>query len=183
MLQLLILASGSEAAPPRPSSRACARNAQLRYRPVDFQSRGQIGKATAAGGNPQAMAEEHGAGQPVESADAKYIYFRSRRGIWRIPTGGGDAEEAFVPEHDMWGPITMQPTKKGVYYTEFERSARSMVVSFYDFSTRKSSIVFRLRNADWQGGGSYSVSPDGKSLLYARVDQSQTNLMLVENFR
>ena len=127
--------------------------------------------------------EQNGAGQPIESADGKYVYFRSRRGIWRIPAAGGDEEEAFVPEHDMWGPTNMQPTKKGVYYTEFERSARSMVVSFYDFSTKKSSIVFRLRNADWGNGGSYSVSPDGKYILYARVDQSQTNLMLVENFR
>jgi Tol biopolymer transport system component len=150
---------------------------------IYFQSRGQIWKATATGGNPQAIAEQRGAGQPIESADGKYVYFRSRRGIWRIPTAGGEEEEAFVPEHDMWGPSNMQPTKKGIYYTEFERSDRMMVVSFYDFATKKSSIVFRMRNADWGGGAGFSVSPDGKYILYARVDQSQTNLMLVENFR
>src|SRR5215472_11405366 len=105
---------------------------------IYFQSRGQIWKATAAGGNPQPISEQKGAGQPVESADGKYVYFRSRRGIWRIPAAGGEAEEAFVPEHDLWGPSNMQITRKGVYYTEFMRSERMMVISFYYFATRKS---------------------------------------------
>ena len=67
---------------------------------------------------------EAGRRQPIESADGKYVFFRSRRGIWRIPPAGGEEEEAFVPEHDMWGPTNIQPTKKGIYYTEFERSAQ-----------------------------------------------------------
>jgi Tol biopolymer transport system component len=151
---------------------------------IYFQSRGQIWKATPGGGNPQALAPQDGAEQPVESADGKYLYFRSHRGIRRIPTAGGDDEEAFVPDHVLWwGPASMQPTRKGVYYTEFEQSASSLVVSFYDYSTKKSSIVFRLRNTGWRSSGSYSVSPDGKSILYARVDPIQTNLMLVENFK
>ncbi len=150
---------------------------------IYFQSRGQIWKATASGGNPQALAEERGAGQPVESADGKTIYFRARGGIMKIPAAGGEAEEAFEGQHDMWGPTTLQLAKKGMFFTEFERRQRGMVVSFYDFAAKKSDVVFRLKDANWGRGGSYSVSPDGKSILYARVDQSQTNLILVDNFR
>jgi Tol biopolymer transport system component len=150
---------------------------------IYFQSGGQIWKATADGGNPQALAHQRGAAQPVESADGKYVYFRSRRTFWRVPVDGGEEEEAIVPDHDLTWSTTIQPTKKGVYYIEFERSARAMVVSFYDFATRKSTVVYRMRSMDMQSGATFSISPDGKYILYPRVDQSQTNLMLVENFR
>jgi Tol biopolymer transport system component len=150
---------------------------------IYYQSRSQIWKVTAAGANPELVTEESGVGQPAESADGKYVFYRSHRGIWRVPTSGGEAEEAFMPDHDMWGSTTLQPTAKGVYFTEFERSSNSMVVSFHEFASKKNSVVFHLPNTDWGGGGSYSISPDGKSILYSRVDQSQTNLMLVEGFR
>jgi Tol biopolymer transport system component len=150
---------------------------------IYFQSRGQIWKATLDGGNPQTLAQMRGAGEPVESADGKYVYFRSRRSFWRVPVAGGEAEEAIVPEHDLLWGTTIQPTKKGVYYLEFERSSRGMVISFYDFAAKKSSVVYRTRNFEMRNSGTFSVSPDGKNILYPRVDQSQTNLMLVENFR
>lgn len=150
---------------------------------IYYQMRGDIWKATAQGGNPVQLSKERGGSQPVESTDGKYVYYRGRRSFWRVPADGGESEEAFVPEHDLFFATTIQPTKKGIFYAEFERSARAMAVSFYDFGTKKSSVVFRMKNTDFGNGSVFSVSPDGKYLLYPRVDQSQTNLMLVENFR
>ena len=90
-------------------------------------------------------------------------------------------EEVIVPDHDLAWITTLEITKKGAYYAE--RSARSWVVSFYDFGAKKSSIVFRLQNPDFGQGHLFSISPDGKYILYPRVDQSQSDLMLVQNFR
>jgi Tol biopolymer transport system component len=149
---------------------------------IYFQRRGQIWKADANGGNPRQLTNTFGSVSPEESVDGKYVYYRNRRTIWRVPADGGAEEQAIVPEHDMlW--IVIQPAKKGVYYLEFASSARAMLVSFYDFATRKNEVAFRIKDADFFQAMSFSVSPDGKYILYPKVDQSQTNVMLVENFR
>ncbi len=152
---------------------------------IYFSSRGQIWKADYHGGNPEPILKdrEMGPAQPVESPDGKYVYFRTRRSFWRVPATGGEAEEAIVPEHDLGWVTTLQLTKKGAYYVELQRSVRSLVVSFYDFATKKSSVVFRLNSWDLGSGHQFSVSPDGKYILYPKTDQSQTDLMLVQNFR
>jgi Tol biopolymer transport system component len=149
---------------------------------IYYQLRGQIWKADANGGNPRQLTNALGSGAAEESVDGKYVYYRNRRAICRIPAEGGAEEQVFIPEHDLlW--VVIQPTKKGIYYLEFARGARAMEVSFYDFTTRANDVVFRMKNADFFQVMSFSISPDEKYILYPRVDQSQTNLMLVENFR
>jgi Tol biopolymer transport system component len=150
---------------------------------IYFDYRGQIWKAAVEGGDPKPLVKEMGVAQPVESPDGKYIYYRSRRSFWRVPVGGGEPEEAIVPEHDLLWATTLQLTRKGAYYAEFQRSMRAWVVSFYDFATKKSTVAFKLDNPDFRRGHQFSISPDEKYIIYPKVDESQTDLVLVQNFR
>jgi Tol biopolymer transport system component len=148
---------------------------------IYFDSRNQVWSASPDGANPEAVAQR-GSAQGVESADGKYVYYHWRRSIWRVPVGGGEDEEAIIPEHDMFW-TTLQPVRKGVYYGEFDHGARSVDVSFFEFENKRNSVLLRIRTREMGRTSSFSVSPDGKSVLYPRVDQSETNLMMVENFR
>src|ERR1019366_5428649 len=132
---------------------------------IYFQLRGQIWKAGANGGSPRQLTHTLGSGAAEESVDGKYVYYRNRRTIWRIPAEGGAEQEAIIPEHDLLS-VVIQPTQKGVYYLEFARSARAMLVSFYDFTTRRNEVAFRMKDADFFQAMSFSVSPDGKYILY-----------------
>ena len=74
------------------------------------------------------------------------------------PAAGGEEEEAFVPEHECGAPPPCSPRRKGVYNT-MRASGRSMVVSFYDFATKKSSVEFRMKNADRGNGALFQSRP------------------------
>jgi Tol biopolymer transport system component len=152
---------------------------------IFYQTRGQIWRAAANGGSPTQLTKERGVSDPAESADGKYVFYvlyRMRRTIWRVPTAGGDEEEFIVPEHEI-GRTALLPVRKGVFYTEWQRNTRNTVVAFYDFATKQNSTVFRMKTSDFNEDPSFAISADGKYILYPRVDQSETNLMLVENFR
>jgi len=58
-----------------------------------------------------------------------------------------------------------------------------MSIWFYDFAAKKSSEVLRLNNAEVSRDASFDVSPDGKYVLYPKIDRAQTDVVLVENFR
>jgi Tol biopolymer transport system component len=149
---------------------------------IYYQSGDRIWKAALEGGDPQQVSRFENTAQPVESVDGKYVYFRRWGSIWRVALAGGEEEQAIAPDHDLMWNTTLQPTRQGVYYLEFERSVREPVVSLFDFATKKSTTVFHIKRGGGRDNMTYSVSADGKYILYARVDQSQTNLELVENF-
>jgi hypothetical protein len=64
----------------------------------------------------------------------------------------------------------------------WERRRRASIW-FYDFASRKSSEVMRLNDGEISRDATFDVSPDGKYLLYPKIDHTQTNLVLGENFR
>jgi Tol biopolymer transport system component len=151
---------------------------------IYFQQRGQIWKMGVTGANPEVIVKEGGGSDPVESADGKFLIYRMsgrQRSIWRIPLSGGEPAEFIIPEHELFWTV-IQPAAKGVYYMEWERSSRSVVISFYDYATKKNSVVFRMKGGAVPNA-TYSVSPDGKYILYPKTDQSETHLILIENFR
>jgi Tol biopolymer transport system component len=147
---------------------------------IYYVSRGEIWKAAANGSNAQELVRMGGA-MPVESVDGKWVLFRSRRSIYRVAPEGGEPEEFIVPDQDMFW-TNIEPTKNGVYYPVWERSVRGMGVVFFDYATKKNTIVLRARGFD-RSSGSFSVSPDGKFIVYAKVDRDQTSLVLIENYR
>ena len=144
---------------------------------IYYQSQGRIWKAAADGSQPRQLSDDRVVGQPVESADGKYVYFRTWRSVVRIPAGGGQAEDLPQPERDMFW-VSAQAAPKGLYYVDGMRGERAQAILFYDMGAKKSSVVFRAEG-DLRA---FSVSPDGKYVLYPRVDSSETSLMLVEGF-
>jgi len=148
---------------------------------IYYRDGAQVWKAQANGSNPEAVVREGGASQPAESADGKYLIFRFRRTISRIPVTGGEPEEFIVPDHEMFW-TNIQPTRKGVYYLVWDRSARGVAVVFFDYSTKHNTIVSHGGILD-RNAGAFSVSPDGKYILFPRTDRSQTSLVVVDNFK
>jgi len=67
---------------------------------------------------------------------------------------------------------------RGVYYVE--RTPTEARLQFFDLATRKTITVARNLGTVNFGLG---VSPDGRTILYSRVDSTVYDLMLVENFR
>ena len=56
-------------------------------------------------------------------------------------------------------------------------------IKFLDFRTGQVLPIFELERDPVRGSPSLDVSPDGRWILYAQVDQRVSNIMLVEGFR
>jgi Tol biopolymer transport system component len=131
------------------------------------------------GKEPRQLTEHMGAGLPEESVDGKYVYYSFRRAIWRVPSGSGAEEEVATPEQFI---SSLQPVANGIYYMGWE-GRRRVSIWFYDFAAKRSAEVLRLNDAEISREARFDVSPDGKYLLYPKIDRAETDLVLVENFR
>jgi eukaryotic-like serine/threonine-protein kinase len=125
-----------------------------------------------------------GAFEAWEAPDGKQLYFTKGRGvygIWSMPVAGGT--EAPVPELSRagywrsWGVL-----KEGLYFISKEAAPRQ-TIRFFSFATRRITPLLEVEKEPLWWGNGLSLSPDGRHLLYAQMDHSVNDILLVENFR
>ena len=113
-----------------------------------------------------------------ESPDGTYLYYTQSvdtpSALWRLPTSGGP------PVKVLEGVVqrAFVVLERGIYH--IDRPSGEDRLQFYDFATGKSTTVAPNLGEVSLG---LTASPDGRTILYTRVDSSVDDLMLVENFR
>ena len=136
----------------------------------------QIWKIPPAGGE-AVQVTNNGGYAAFESPDGISVYYTQARlatALWRLPSSGGQPVK--VLEGIVWRAFAV--LERGIYY--IDRASGEARLQFFEFATGRSTTVAR-NLGDLRLG--LTASPDGRTILYSRVDSSVDDLMLVENFR
>jgi Tol biopolymer transport system component len=132
-----------------------------------------------AGGGEAVQVTRVPAMMALESMDGTMLYFVEGRGLdalgplWQQPVNGGPAVKLL----DNVQNVSFAVAATGIYYVE--RLPGDTRIVYFDPATRQSSVVASSLGAVTFG---LTVSADGRRILFARVDSSVDDLMLVENF-
>ena len=114
----------------------------------------------------------------MESPDGGYVYYtqtpRTASALWRLPTSGGQPAKV-LEGVVMWAFVVLE---QGIYY--IDQPSGEARLQFFDFARGKSTTVAHNLGEPLLG---LTASPDGRTILFTRVDASGDDLMLVENFR
>jgi eukaryotic-like serine/threonine-protein kinase len=139
----------------------------------------QIWKVPAGGGNAVQVTKQ-GGDSALESTDGHCLYYTKYDvpGVWKMPMDGG--EEARILMEGEFPDWALLPG--GICL--FKPTANPATIDFFDFATQR---LRHLSTVDTgysvPGPRGFAVSPDGKWVLYTRVDQLDSDIVLVENFR
>jgi Tol biopolymer transport system component/DNA-binding winged helix-turn-helix (wHTH) protein len=142
----------------------------------------QIWKIPVEGGQ-AVQVTQHGGFEGFESIDGKFFYYSKGRavpGIWQIPVAGG--EETLLLDHHnagywrLWAVV-----EKGIYVATANTPSQP-VIEFFSLATGKVTHVATLDKPISRSDPGITVSPDRRWLLFAQMDQSGSDIMLVENF-
>jgi Tol biopolymer transport system component/serine/threonine protein kinase len=141
----------------------------------------QVWRAPSRGGVEEQVTRDGGFAA-FESPDRKYLYYakgRGTTGLWRkrLPDG---AEEVVLPglRPGFWGLWAV--VENGIYYADQAGSGTPGGIYFYDFATKKTRQVSRTDKPFAVTDSAFAVSPDRRSILYTQVDQSGSDLFILD---
>jgi Tol biopolymer transport system component len=141
----------------------------------------------APDGGPPVRVTHQGGFDPKESPDGRYLYYLDRHPaglridgtarVMRMPVAGGPAE----PVLERVRPFLWSVTDIGIIFTA--REAASDAIDVYRFSDQQ---VVRLGRLGFPLAASYTqmtASRDGRWVLATEMVRSDSDLMMLDNFR
>jgi Tol biopolymer transport system component len=144
----------------------------------------QIWKVLAEGGAPVQVTKQGGF-LPIESPDARFVYYDKGNvaGVWRVPIDGG--EEILILDQLKPGMSgNWAVVDDGIYFIRFDHvnTDEEGAILFYDLATGRVKEIVKLGKHHIISGG-LSVSSDRRSFFYTVWEHPGGDIMLVENFR
>jgi Tol biopolymer transport system component len=148
-----------------------------------------IWKLPVSGGEAERVSNEPGT-VPCESPDGEYLYYLETlfqpSPLWRRRHQGGAPEKIVegvvlgnyaVLEHGVYF-VDRPSTQQELYYAD--RPSAGTRLRYLDLRTKRTAVVARdLGGVDLP----LAVTREGRTILYARMDSSIHDLMLVDDFR
>jgi Tol biopolymer transport system component len=131
-------------------------------------------------GNKKEQVTKNQGESAYESPDGKWVYY-SRfwpvdKGICRIPAEGGEEQKIIdkAVYRDSW-----VLKENGIYY--FIETPTKYDLFFYEF---KSGKTIKINDFDKKTTSAYfDISPKEDWMLFAQSEETESNIMLIENFR
>ena len=120
----------------------------------------------------------------MESPDGQYLYYfrddREDGEVWRVrirsgvPAGPESQVLTGLRPHD-WG--NWAPGDNGIYYIRQLQNG-SAAVEYRAFSNQAVRTVYALRQPPIWASAGLALSPNGKTILFAQVDQDDSNIFI-----
>ena len=118
------------------------------------------------------------------SPDGSRIAFHSlaqgNAAVYVINAEGGEEQQILKNPHTSHAVFAWTVVEKGVYYGDPLGSPHA-TIQFLDFSTGHTKTVAEIKNPLHEWG--LAVSPDERTVLFVQLDRSDSDIMLVDNFR
>jgi Tol biopolymer transport system component len=137
----------------------------------------EVWKMPVAGGTATQVTRNGGL-KALESVDGKSLYFAkdaNGEALWTKPVAGGPEKQVLQGLYRL----NFLVTKQGVYYMTEPAEDGTSTLRFYNFATDQSNLIFPVGSPEF----GLDVSPDGRFLIYAQIDELAGHLMLVDGFR
>lgn len=137
-------------------------------------------RCPVGGGDAIALSKDIYGAKVLESLDARKAYFAGfdrNTGLREVSLDAlPDAAINVAQLPSIKGYENWTLAAGGIYFVpaDHPRSLR-----YFDFATKQTRTVFEL-DKDFDGG--LSISPDGRWILYAQVDEVNSDIMLVDHF-